>query len=826
MAFVLFSVAIFCGLTWGSQSLKLTANKYFSDYKLYDVQLSYKYGFDDSEIEILQSKPEIDEIEGAYQINEMFSFEGTTYQAVVNSITEKMNLLNQFEGNMPKSDSEVVLEKVWAKEHGINIGDEIVFKHDVEEKPHLAKALYDEDIDMYSFLDSDGMQYLKTDTFSVVGLVESPMYASRFESGLGGSTINSAPVNCAMFMTKDAFDADSFLGYPAVYIINNELSSTPYYTDEYKEKNEKLTEKVMDYAQEIADTKYQRLVENAKKYPTLVDPSSIVEEPIGNFTKLQNFSITYINLISEASGNLRYCLAFALLVIALLICYTVINRLVGEQSVLIGTKKALGFNDGEITKGFILYTLFAAIIGVILGVLVGRFGIAPLTLSVTRGIFTFVGATYDFSWLLSAISSVVCIIFVIIVTFLSCRKNLKRNALDLLTGNDEKKVKTRAYEKTKLWKKLPLFSKTMVNNLFTDKKRVISTLIGIMGVISLIICGLNFTFVVSKSSSDQFKNYQSFDYVLYYDETDSTCESNIKMILDEDEIPNARANYSNATLDVGGGDYEPISVIATSDDFSEMYKIVDVDDKKAENSIGDGVWLCEAIYRLLDKDIDDPISIIQSNGTKDQIKIDKVFKSTLIKPLVLMGDVQYETTFGKDYVPNVFLLASGDQDISKTLSKLEEVDGYICTSNFKEEEFSVLDNISSSFLAMSLVFVFIAIIMAFFVVMNLLVTFIYEKKKELITLMINGYELKDAKRYIYQDMIILSIIGIIIGCVAGTFLGILATKAVCVQFLYFNARLEWISIGLGILITVFFLTVVTLLSLRKIKKFDLTDIFK
>ena len=60
MIFVLFCFTVFLGLTWESDSLKVTADKYLSSTNMYDIQVSYKYGFDDDEIKLPKANDKID----------------------------------------------------------------------------------------------------------------------------------------------------------------------------------------------------------------------------------------------------------------------------------------------------------------------------------------------------------------------------------------------------------------------------------------------------------------------------------------------------------------------------------------------------------------------------------------------------------------------------------------------------------------------------------------------------------------------------------------------------------------------------------------------
>jgi putative ABC transport system permease protein len=104
--------------------------------------------------------------------------------------------------------------------------------------------------------------------------------------------------------------------------------------------------------------------------------------------------------------------------------------------------------------------------------------------------------------------------------------------------------------------------------------------------------------------------------------------------------------------------------------------------------------------------------------------------------------------------------------------------------------------------------------------------FIEEKKRDLIVLMINGFSLRDAKRYIYLDSIVLTIIGIVIGIVVGSVMGYLSIQSIEFEMDDYIADPSVIACLAGVASTAFFAVLVNLIALRRIGKFKLTDINK
>jgi putative ABC transport system permease protein len=114
--------------------------------------------------------------------------------------------------------------------------------------------------------------------------------------------------------------------------------------------------------------------------------------------------------------------------------------------------------------------------------------------------------------------------------------------------------------------------------------------------------------------------------------------------------------------------------------------------------------------------------------------------------------------------------------------------------------------------------------MALIVLLNLDVMFVSEKKRELIVLMINGFSTKDAKAYIYRDSIVLTVIGILLGIVLGSFMGGITVAALEPDLAYYHKGFNEIAALIGAVGAGTFAVAVLLYALRMIPRFNLTDI--
>ena len=171
--------------------------------------------------------------------------------------------------------------------------------------------------------------------------------------------------------------------------------------DEYNTKKQELddgkiqlnkSEKDLQNAQKIIAEKetelqaaYEQLVEAKKEIDNAENEADEKKTlDLGEFDVFGEIENVYLSMTSQAVvylcsvdvvtnifHKMGYSLAGLFVVVGVFVCYSTITRLVHSQRVLMGTKKAIGFSDFEITVFYLMYVLLASICGCILGVIIG-----------------------------------------------------------------------------------------------------------------------------------------------------------------------------------------------------------------------------------------------------------------------------------------------------------------------------------------------------------------------------------------------------------------------------------------------------------------------
>jgi len=587
-------------------------------------------------------------------------------------------------------------------------------------------------------------------------------------------------------------------------------------------------EKLLINAKEKLTDAVAQLEAGVKSKQTLSDSGSVltnIKTPV--LDRYSNAATMFCMMVSDIYLNIRFTLGGLFLVIGLLVCYSVITRIVHDQVKQIGTKKALGLTDKEITLSYLTYTGITVLVGSLLGLGLGIFAEYLLVGSVGYT-YTFEPNKTYFEIIDILVLTLAEFILIEAITYFSCRSTLKKNAIKLLQGDEQLTGKIRFYEKGLLWKRLSLLTKTIINNFANDKRRVIATIIGIAGCTALVVASITASEGVNNCVDAQYGDFYLFNYHISYDPEVEGAKEQIEEVLDEHGYTYTPLNKVLGYINIDGKlkDYFTYLHVYDSKDprFNELVHFRS-NDSSNEYSTGE-TWMSDAIMKSLKLDEKTSLPFNKIGGEPKTIDIDGFFNYYYYSPVIYISQDKYKEVFKEDIVPNVIMVNATNQSALDLNEELSDIDGFINVHDYKE--YTLTDAYTFSSIANVLVAVYslVSVLMAIFVLLNLFVTFVEEKKKELIVLMINGFSLHEAKRYIYTDTIFLTIIGIIVGVIVGSIFGIATIKCFENDYLAFAHDLSSIACIAGISMAVILVFVTTLIALRKISQFSLTEINK
>ena len=587
-----------------------------------------------------------------------------------------------------------------------------------------------------------------------------------------------------------------------------ELENAKLKLSSAKEELEDAKEQYSDGKKTVDDFKKTR--EELKSY----DASYI--------SSLDNPSISSFEIISNILYKVKYTMASLFLIIGLLVCYFSILRMVNEHIKLIGTKKALGFFTGEISRTYLLFTGISTIVGCLLGVIIGTFVVQGIIMSSIVGVTTLDGTVFDFKVLEAVIICLIEIVLLLGITYGATKLILKENAINLLAGPKPPSGKKHFYEKLAIWKNISLFNKTIINNCIADKRRVFGTLVGVCGCTALIVTALTLNNALAKNFNKQFNELFHFDYIVYYDSDSAKGELN--EILANYSVPQSDVLKTSTTITDNNGNSLYAYLIVPEDE-DEFKKLVDMEPLTNKDSDPyKGLWVAYSYKNIYGDSINDEFKLNTLSGVSANIRASGYFGYYLTVAQIFMDKDTYSNINNGTYSTNAILIDSSNIDIATLSKELSRVDGFIQMENFTKmhkEAFDVMQGLAYAIVG---VYATLSVAMAILVLLNLYMMFVSEKKKELITLMINGYSIEDARKYITKDTVLLTGIGVILGMILGTVFGFISIDTFNNYAAYVYKEIDILACLIGAISSILLSFVMCKIALKRVNKFKLSDI--
>lgn len=539
-----------------------------------------------------------------------------------------------------------------------------------------------------------------------------------------------------------------------------------------------------------------------------------------------NESVAAAGDYARSSEKLALSMALLFILVGMLICYTSVARIVNETTVLAGVQKALGFRRGEVTAHYMLYSVLAALLGIVLGTLSGYFLIQTLTNDEYAYWFDFGPIDNYFSLmdvlaLGSAELALICC-----ATWLPCRRMFRKPAIELLRGNTSGMGRTHFYEKSALWKRMSLYSKTTVNNLVSDTPRMIATLVGVSGCLSLIIMSLTLWNSLRMSPVRHFSDVWLYDAAVVSDKSIANAQQQVEKTLSDQNIAYMPLYRESVYMEAENKDLmtADLLVLETTRGMEDFLRLTDWETGENLTLPEDGAVISRTYQKHNHTNIGDTVHFYDNEGIYRSFVVSGVSQHYLSSVQITMSPAYYETVMGKKASSNTVFLNYGDSD-PETLNRLLTSEPAVFSLKddraFWIQEF---ENMSQSTEVIIYVGLFLATVMAMMVLLNLNIVCVNEKRNELIIMRINGFSLGAVKRYIYQDNIVLTLMGLLIGTGLGIgfgywILGILQRNGDN----YYSVPSIPVCLA-GVALTVFFSLISNVIALHKIDKMRISDL--
>lgn len=580
-----------------------------------------------------------------------------------------------------------------------------------------------------------------------------------------------------------------------------------------------LNENWQEYREE--KTKAEEKIREAKE--------EVLELDMTKWYVQDRFSLSgYSNVKSDTGAieSLATVFAVVFFVVAILISLTTVTRMVEEERGLIGTYKALGFQNGEIGRKYLVYALSASGIGAVLGDL-GGFVVLPEILFVFfRVMYLFPEYLLQFDPISGSLAGGFFILGVGGAALLACRSELKHFPAYLMRPKAPRAGTRVLLERiTPVWKRMSFLNKVTARNLFRYKKRMFMTLFGIAGCTALLVFGLAIKDSVSELMPLQYENVIKYDLLSVTDG-----EDNEKLVdyVENNAYVTAYVNLQIESVKIKNHqeDTEKVQLLIfeNNTDFKE-YMTLTTEDYTPIEALGQGIYLTENAAKILNLKQGDTALIQRLDLTQRELTVTCLVKNYLGNNIFMVKDA-YEESFG-EYEPNG-ILANLSEECENQIAfsdKLAEED-WILSSVSTED---LKEGFSAAFTLINLVVYVVLVLaagLAFVVLFTLASINISERERELATIKVLGFFDKEVHSYVNKETMILTILGILIGLPAGAMLSGMLTEVLNMPSIYFAVTIYNRSYFIAAAIAIVFALIVQILTNRSLNVINPVEALK
>lgn len=821
LAIVALGVGFFSGLKITKPAMVHTINEFLKEKNFFDLHLISTLGFVEEDVAAFSKEEQVEYAEGIYSFDALYTGIGENEEVLKTlSVPQNVNGVRLIDGRMPESESECVID---SRIDNIGIGDTISLAQTNEE---------------------DTLSMFAEKEFTVVGTVESSYYIN-FERGT--TSLGSGKVRGFVYVMPEVFLCDYYTDVFICFAQDYDIFSSEYeaFIDDRKKEWE-------DICKERVDLRYEAMVEELQAHLEAVykfaiqgtnpdaEQSKALEENLSGYEDLlsevdyyvleRNTNIGYACFESDSDIVNAIAKVFPIffILVAALVCMTTMNRMVEEQRTQIGVLKALGFRESTIMGKFMFYAGSAALIGCILGYLVGTYVFPEVIWTAYHMMYLKLDLIYIFDFPLAIISLLVSLVCSIGITWLSCRYELSETAASLMRAKAPKAGKRVLLERIPfIWKRLKFLHKVSVRNIFRYKKRFLMMILGISGCTALLLTGFGINDSIAGFAEQQYGEIQIADGAIGL-KTSMHAETENSLTKQLDEIAESYTYVSETTWDlVVDKSIKTINmVVPEQPEEIEHYMNFHTKSNKSIDYPGKGEAIINnAIAELYDISVGDEVIIRDADMREINVTISGIFMNHVYNYIFISPETYQEQLSEVPEYKTIYVNFQQDADEHQVAAAIMK-DKQVASITLNKDTEERLSKMLGSLNYVVLLVIICAAALAFIVLYNLTNINITERIREIATIKVLGFFRNETSAYVFRENFVLTSIGILVGLVLGIFLHGFVIAQIHVDMVSFNAYIAPISYLYSVILTFLFNFSVNRVMAVKLERINMAESLK
>lgn len=848
------------GLKVTTPDMQHTGTSYFTKHQTADLTVTGSYGLNQSDQDLLNQVSSEANIEYGYFKDVVLKDSTDAFRLF--SKPKDISTYEVVKGKLPSKQGEIALSSVYQDKY--KIGDKISFSEKEGD---------------------NGKDVLKEHTFTITGFVQSSEILSSVD--LGSSTAGSGELKGYAVVPESSFDSDVYMIARLAY--KDVHSANPYtqdYTDKVsKHENEleklvknqpanRLKELKADPQAEIdqqtsqlqtAETELNKKLEQAKTSGQDKNPlvqgqltqaqdeiaekkeqikeaqekiDSIAEPSYDVYTRREApWSEGYVSYETNASvfQNLSNIFPVILYFIAALVTFVTMGRFVEEERIKAGTFKALGYQNKDIIRKFIIYGFVTSMIGTAIGVAAGHILLPTIIYNSYKERILLAPIELHFYPFKTLLAIVLGLLSTVLPAFMVAKRELGEKPAQLLLPKPPTSGSKILLERiTPLWNRMNFTQKVTARNIFRYKQRMFMTIFGVCGSIALLFAGLGIRSSIGDLNTRQFTNIIRYDMIVANkDHLDGQEKENIQKLINDSKVKEHLSIHYEMLSKVAGNnnDRQDITTLVVKDkDQETLQHYIKLNNRETGQKLeltDKGIIISEKLADLAGVSVGDELTVQNSQDKDVKLKVAGI-SEMYMGHFIFMNETTYRNAFGKEASQNATILTlknHSDKNVEQTASQFMELDGVkgvVQNTTLKAQIKTIVNSLSR----VMAVLIGISVLLALVVLFNLTNINVAERIRELSTIKVLGFFDKEVTFYIYRETIYLSIIGILVGFGLGLGLHQYMVEVIPPENIMFNPGLSWLIYAIPTLVVIVILTGLGIFVNQHLKKVNMLEALK
>ncbi len=561
----------------------------------------------------------------------------------------------------------------------------------------------------------------------------------------------------------------------------------------YREKRDSL-DQLKGYYKEIDSAKW-----------TVLDNSS-------------NGSFIYARSNSSNLSSLSSTFSILFVAIAALVIYASVARMVDEQSILVGTTKALGFYNKEVMAKYLIFGVRSTLLGVIAGILLAYFVLQKLCLNMYAPYYTVPKAPPCFLLGPSVLLFVGGLALAVAAVLIASYSLMNSTAVTLMKGKEPKQLfKTGKSSKSSA----SLYSRLILLNMGSDLTRVIVTVVSVAGCCILLMVGFTLKFGEDRVVQRQYGEVMTFDAELTFDSENPEAAEKLKSLLDSSGVESILVYQDNHAFSDGDSLSACKLISAEPDALPGWYNLRDENNESLVTESEHGVLITKRMHETLALNPGDTITFYNESMSAFPTEVTGIFNN-YFGQISFASQSAFREIFGTDPVPNCFFIKLNGFSINVLRDGARWLPGFISLEDAAARR-AQIESTAKAMDVLIIVMIVAAGLMAWFILDNLSGSYMLHKKKELTVMRVNGFTTKECVRYAASELIITTVLGILLGVPLGAQIGYRVIRLTEQSFLQMDRTLDIRSVIFSALITAVFALIINGRALSRIRDLKLSD---